>query len=1555
MDPLSAAASAIAVIQLSASVLGTCYKYISQVKDAPTDVARIVSEVGSLKAILSDIQPKEALEGPLRICGEILNELDGKLKSSRFRWPFETGRVDKLLNKLGAQKSTFILVLAQANAETANDTLEAVHKLHSIVKTNEQLSRQKQIIAWLVSTDPTANHQLARSRHQPLTGQWFLKSAEFQYWFNNVGCLWVHAIPGAGKTIICSTAIEHVKKGAYYYFDFSDPKKRTVSSMLRSIIAQLSDPLPSCVEDLYKECNGREPSIAALVRALEGLPHTYIFIDALDECIEREEFFKIFKSLQKFSVFVTSRKEPDINRHLGVFPNVKLEDKSLNDDIRVHVRAALASHHRLSKWSDVIQSEIEEALTGQAAGMFRWAVCQLDMLRKCLRAANVRQALKTLPKTLDETYDRIFQNLEYPEEAKTALTVLTFAARPMTVREVAEAIAAEDLPDGRLPDPYDILEICSSFVMSTEINYGDLSTFQKMRVNYEGDSLLQFTHFSVKEYLQTRLNGNSLGRLYIDYLLSSTPDYAEYPLAIYAGRYWQKHWQGEDLSRLFGDKLLDVLNIFDPDLDHEEINAARSYRYRNEDDIPSALYYACLLGVPQLCNLPDSSRRGVLGFPLQAAAYSGNIECVQLLIANGADINEVGGRYGNALRCAAYHNHIDIVRLLLRHGIRDEGEKFGSALQAACVTNNTELVQLLDGNLSTALRVAVAYGSEDVVRQLLQRGAAIVDVDYALLKAVERGDLGCIQAIAENGGDMNNACSHDGTVLHIAAEKGHVGIVKYLLNSGSDPNAIGGVYCTPLQACLSQYNEEICELLLAAGADINIRGGRYRGCLEAALKGDLPIAYRLLDMGVTIYETALTSALGMPDIIPKLLELGADVDSCDSYGEPAIMLATYSPELFDLLLEHGANVNFEYKEKTVLLEALKNLPLEIVQKVITKANMTATGNETALAVAVRHCPEAVDMLLDAGVTINSKKDPALVVAVEEIPDNPEILSLIDRLLERGVNVNALSSNGKSALAIVCAEGNETVFQRLIQAGADINLGDPTPLEAALEFPSLVTKLLELGADPKRGDILAACVRENPDMISRFMNLGASPRCALNTAVKRKLLDVVKSLLSAGVKCDGELDIYGSSLQCAISNAKSWHDPILQELLKHDNDLDCPKGFYGSALECAIRGNMIEGVVDLLDRGANIDLISEKCTPLQAALIEGNKEIVHLLLDRGADINIRLETGSWHSNQYGSPLQIAVKKGYRDLVLLLLEKQASQKGDLVPLCAASEQIALLLLNAGANINAVDRVVGTALHAAARRADISLMKLLLNHGADLTIIVKGDYEYTGGTALHAAVSSGSLAAVKLLIEHGADLNTRGGEFCTALQFACHKLFRDIAKELIENGADINIVGGARGCALEAVCNTYDTQFVQRLIDQGAKVNIATTGLGGSPLAWAMHTRKLWTAETLLKNGADVNFQAGKFGTPLIAAARDTFTEGLRMMIARGANVNTVAGKYGTALQAAATRSAEHVQILLDAGAIQIDGGKYGSPLEAARRKNRPGAIKLLEKDLARRRKS
>src|SRR5271170_3319178 len=150
------------------------------------------------------------------------------------------------------------------------------------------------------------------------------------------------------------------------------------------------------------------------------------------------------------------------------------------------------------------QSQILKALMKQRV-RFRWAVCQLDALTKCLNLRKLREAMADLPNTLDGTYDRILCAIdkEYSQDALKILQWLVYSRRPLRIEEVVDIIAVDinDDPkfdlDRRLPDPRDILTICSSLITTA------VETINNSSRNIT-EEYVRLAHFSVKEYLVSK-------------------------------------------------------------------------------------------------------------------------------------------------------------------------------------------------------------------------------------------------------------------------------------------------------------------------------------------------------------------------------------------------------------------------------------------------------------------------------------------------------------------------------------------------------------------------------------------------------------------------------------------------------------------------------------------------------------------------------------------------------------------------------------------------------------------------------------------------------------------------------------------------------------------------------------------------------------------------------------------------------------------------------------------------------------------------------------------
>jgi hypothetical protein len=272
---------------------------------------------------------------------------------------------------------------------------DSFRKQHQQFQEFKLSHEQDMIIHWLQSTDPSTNHNAACEMHEPLTGNWLLQSGDFAKWKREPKqLLWLHGIPGCGKTILASTVVEHIKtiskndsqcQYIFYYFDFSDSKKQEVAGLLRSGLAQLaSRDLKTLkeVEKLYsqndrgKQQPDKKSLLSILLSVLRSSLRTYLIIDALDECSQREEMLRMLTDIhrqcsEEVNILVTSRKERDIELVLDSLAssNIGIQQTAVDADIRIHVKTCLVKDVKLKRWPPAVKKEMEDALVGGSHGM----------------------------------------------------------------------------------------------------------------------------------------------------------------------------------------------------------------------------------------------------------------------------------------------------------------------------------------------------------------------------------------------------------------------------------------------------------------------------------------------------------------------------------------------------------------------------------------------------------------------------------------------------------------------------------------------------------------------------------------------------------------------------------------------------------------------------------------------------------------------------------------------------------------------------------------------------------------------------------------------------------------------------------------------------------------------------------------------------------------------------------------------------------------------------------------------------------------------------------
>jgi hypothetical protein len=202
-DPLSVAASIITLIQATDYVLTCCYTYVGRVKNAEVDIDKVVQETSLLKGLflnlhdLAQDEPEnERLKdlisqgGPLSICKEALGEIERKLKSPssklttsrRLLWPFDSKKLDEILERIRKQKPTLLLSLSIDNADISREIKSGVKDIQIALESAQFQEKREKILDWLRPNDPKEKHLNSRRVHEHGSNQWVLDHPDFLKW-----------------------------------------------------------------------------------------------------------------------------------------------------------------------------------------------------------------------------------------------------------------------------------------------------------------------------------------------------------------------------------------------------------------------------------------------------------------------------------------------------------------------------------------------------------------------------------------------------------------------------------------------------------------------------------------------------------------------------------------------------------------------------------------------------------------------------------------------------------------------------------------------------------------------------------------------------------------------------------------------------------------------------------------------------------------------------------------------------------------------------------------------------------------------------------------------------------------------------------------------------------------------------------------------------------------------------------------------------------------------------------------------------------------------------
>ncbi|KAI1115069.1 ankyrin repeat-containing domain protein [Nemania sp. NC0429] len=708
--------------------------------------------------------------------------------------------------------------------------------------------------------------------------------------------------------------------------------------------------------------------------------------------------------------------------------------------------------------------------------------------------------------------------------------------------------------------------------------------------------------------------------------------------------------------------------------------------------------------------------------------------------------------------------------------------------------------------------------------------------------------------------------------LPIVVQTGLKDLTEMFLESAKENESFEhGVGVALIEASRHGYTE-IVNLLLK---EVNIAAEVLRDAvLAAASYGSVEPLYTLVSRGAGIKDFEWpqdilhrVSWLGLATVVQKLLNSGVTANpsqqpqSSEAMSPLMACMLGRHKEVAELLIKEGkANVNF-----------------------------TSSTDDNALFQAAKWGnPDIVHLLLSLGVHTDGQDRNGKQVL--EIACDGGAFTTVEELLkaqeQKTKGLEALESDTLAELLTeVVSSGYVQCAKALLGRGIDVNLHGigGTALQAAVRKEAL-------------------------EMARILLNHGANPNVTTEEAkspllesVDNASIPMVKLLLEN--KADVELEDKFKDIQrrTALASASGYDNKeLLQVVLDAGADVNHIAINSHSPLLAAVYYEEIETVKILLERGADVNAVVSNpagWAPINAAY--DNPGIIKLLLKHGADIN--------NLSSSGTVLYQAARWNFADTVESLLEHRDEldlekclkdesdpENDGMTPLCIACKYgrvgIMRLLLEAGANAKHETRDGSFPLElclqfASSKEVPEQAMRTLLEYHSRIDL---NQRDHNGNTALHDIVDDTPLSVVRALVNAGADFNIANNKNYTPFLVCLDTGNVEVAKYLLSKNASLNNTAIS---PLHLTCRGTKLESIKLLVEAGMDVNKVDDRTGETPLYahLAMGRANLEVVQYLIASGADVNKIGGELKYPIIEACASSGEDIIRLLVEAGADIN------------------------------------------------------------------
>jgi ankyrin repeat protein len=501
---------------------------------------------------------------------------------------------------------------------------------------------------------------------------------------------------------------------------------------------------------------------------------------------------------------------------------------------------------------------------------------------------------------------------------------------------------------------------------------------------------------------------------------------------------------------------------------------------------------------------------------------------------------------------------------------------------------------------------------------ILLVAGALVAADTRVADAAARDDIETVRALLRKGADVNGAQGDGSTALHWAAANANRKLADLLIASKANVSAqtrLAGI--TPLFVAAKNGAAGVAEEILKGGADVNM----------ANAAGTTPLM--------------MAASAGDPATIRIMIEHGAKVNAAEStHGQTALMFAAAlnRSEAVTLLMTNGADASLS--TKVVKPERFRPDPNFVPMNDPTDET-TPRRNGRGGADAPPRPVREIGAQLTGGMT-------ALLLAARDGQ-----MEAARALLDAGADLNAASAAEKTTpLVMAVSNGHYDLAKYFVEHGADPNLANIqglTALYGVLDvqwaghswFPNPVTAQEKTGYLELMKTLLAAHADVNAKLAKKtwFRTLAhdatwvdPAGATAFWRAAQATDLDAMKLLLAAGA--DPKISTTGGDSPLMVAAGVGWGANF---------SVNAPNSWLPAVRQC-------------VELGLDVNQVDNRgYTALHGAAYIGNNDLIRLLVEKGAKVDVKAKTGDSVADMANGPNRFATP---HPETVALLEKLGS---------------------------------------------------------------------------------------------------------------------------------------------------------------------------------------------------------------------------------------------------------------------------------------------------------